>query len=87
MEIFFYKWLTKNQEIGNIPSEFWKKSSDGERVRDTNFGTNVSNKILLNAEKCQGNSFYHFWVIKRNLTGAGGKSTLPTQISVNPVIY
>ena len=27
-------------------------------------GTNVSNKILLTAEKGQGYSFYRFWVIK-----------------------
>ena len=40
-------------------------------------------KMLLNAAKCQGCSFYHFWVIKRKPTG--GKITQsPTQIRVNP---
>ena len=34
------------------------------QVRDTKFGTNVSNKILLNAAKQQGYSFYYFWVSK-----------------------
>ena len=34
------------------------------RVMDTKFGTNVSNKMLLNAAKCQDYSFYRFWVIK-----------------------
>ena len=28
------------------------------RVKDTKFGTNVSNKMLLSAAKCQGYSFY-----------------------------
>ena len=35
-----------------------------KQARDTKFGRNVSNKMLLNATKCQGYSFYHFWVIK-----------------------
>ena len=37
------------------------------RVRDTRFGTNVSNEMLLNAAKCQGYSFYRFWIIKEKL--------------------
>ena len=40
------------------------------------FGTNVSNKILLNAAKFQGYSSYCFWVIKGKPTG-GRKITLP----------
>ena len=47
------------------------------KVRDTNFGTNVSNEILLNAAKCQGYSFYQFLVIKRKPTGEGVKLTFP----------
>ena len=39
------------------------------RVRDTKFGTNISNKMLLNAAKCLGYSFYRFWVIKGKPTG------------------
>ena len=39
------------------------------RVKSTKFGMNVFNKILLNAAKCQGCSFYGFWVIKGNPTG------------------
>ena len=31
---------------------------------DTKFDTNLSNKIFLNTAKCQGYSFYRFWVIK-----------------------
>ena len=43
-------------------------------VRDTIFGTNVSNEMLLNTAKCQGYSFYRFWVIKGK--AIGGKITL-----------
>ena len=63
--IFFYKRLTRNPEIGNTPilvlPNIWRLG----RVRDTKFGTNVSIEMLLNIAKCQGYSFYHFWVIKR----------------------
>ena len=38
-------------------------------VMDTKFGTNLSNRMLLNAAKFQGYSFYHFWVIKGKPTG------------------
>ena len=38
-------------------------------VRDTKFGIDVSSNMLLNAAKCQGHSFYHFWVIKGKPTG------------------
>ena len=47
---------------------------------DTKFGTILSNKMLLNASKFQGYSFYSFLVIKRRPTGEGGggcKITLP----------
>ena len=64
MTIFFYKGLTRNQEIGNILawvlSNIWKLG----RVRDTKFGKNISYEMLMNAAKCQGYSFYCFWVIK-----------------------
>ena len=62
MTISFYKGLTRNPEIGNTPvwvlPNIWRLG----RVMDTKFGTNVSNKMLLNAAKCQGYSFYSFWV-------------------------
>ena len=58
--ILIYKGLTRNPETGNtsvcsLPN-IWKL----KRVTNTTFGTNVSNKKLLNAAKCQGYSFYHF---------------------------
>ena len=46
-----------------------------EWVRDTKFGTDVFNKIILNAPKCEGYSFYCFWFIK-------GKLPPPSQIRV-----
>ena len=62
-------------------------------VKDTKFGTNVSNKMLLNAEKCQGYSFYRFWVIKGKPTGEVKlRPSLPTprltdQISLSNCLY
>ena len=42
------------------------------RVMGTKFGTNVFNRMLLNAAKFQGYSFYRSWVIKGKPTGGGG---------------
>ena len=85
MTISFYKGLTRNPEIGNTPvwvlPNIWRLG----RVMDTKFGTNVSNRMLLNAAKCQGYSFYRFWVIKGKSTGRVGWGTItpsPTQIRV-----
>ena len=68
MTIFVYKGLTRNPEIENTPiwvlPNIWKL----EQVRNTKFGTKVSNLMLLNAAKYHGYSFYHFWVIKGKLT-------------------
>ena len=60
MTIFFYKELTSNPEIGNTPvlvlPDIWRLG----RVMDTNFGKNVSNRMLLNDAKFHGYSFYRF---------------------------
>ena len=73
MTIFFYKLLTRNPEIGNIPvwvlPNFWRL----RRVMDTKIGTNVSKRMLLNAAKFQGYSFYRFWIIKGKPTRGGVK--------------
>ena len=65
----FYKGLTRNLKIGNTPlwvlPNIWRLG----RVMNTKYGTNVSNKMLLNAAKCQSYSFYRFWVIKGKPTG------------------
>ena len=71
MTIFFYKGLTRNPEIGNthvwVFPNIWRLG----RVMDTKFGTNVYNRMLLNAAKFQGYRFYRFWVIKGNQLGGG----------------
>ena len=71
------KRLTRNPEIGNIPvwvlPSIWRLG----QVLDTKFGMNVSNRMLLNAAKYQGYSFYRFWVIKGKSTWVGGKTIPP----------
>ena len=77
MTIFFYMGLTRNIEIGNTPiwvlPIIWRLG----RVMDTEFGTNLSNKMLLNAAKFQGYDFYRFWVIKGKPTGGVKLPTPP----------
>ena len=63
MTIFFYKGLTRNPEIGNTP--IWVLPNIWRLGR-------VSNRMLLNASKFQGFSFYRFWVIKSKPTGGAG---------------
>ena len=72
-------FLTENPEIGSIPIWVLPSTWRLRRVSDTKFGTNVSDEVLLNAAKCQGYSFYRFWVIKGKPTGGGaeGKITHP----------
>ena len=77
MTIFFYKRLTRNPEIWILPN-IWRLG----QVMDTKFGANVSNRMLLNAAKFQGYSFYRSWVIKGKPTGGAGKLPPPTQIRV-----
>ena len=81
MTIFFFNGLTINLENRKYPCLILLVSRQGQ-VRNTNFCTNVFNKMLLNAAKCLGYSFYCFWVIKGKSTG-GIRSTLHNQIRVN----
>ena len=67
--IFAYKRLTRNLEIINTPVWVVPSILRLGQIRDTEFGPNVSNKILLNAPKYQGYGIYHFWVIKGKPTG------------------
>ena len=82
MKIFDYKRLAWNSLVGNnsvwVLLNIWRL----ENVRDTKFGTNVSNKMLLNARKYQGHSFYCFRVIKVKPTGWVKINPAPTQIRV-----
>ena len=81
--ISFYNGLTRNPEIGNNPvwdlQNIWRLG----KVGDTKFGTNVSNKILLNTAKYQGHSFYRFWVIKGKPTGVEVKLPNPPRLGLN----
>ena len=53
------------------------------QVGDIKFGTNISNKMLLNAAEYQGHSFYRFWVFKGKSTVRGRGKIIPlTQIRV-----
>ena len=52
--IFVYKGLTRNPEIANTIVLVLPNISRLGQVRDTKFGTNVFNKMLLNTAKCQG---------------------------------
>ena len=74
--IYFYIGLTINPEIGNTPAwvlpNIWRLG----RVRNTEFGTDVSNE-MPDAVKCQGYSFYGFWVIKGKSTKGGDPSSIP----------
>ena len=67
--IFFHDCLTRNPEIGN--TTLWVLTNTWRlvQVRDTKFGTNMGNEILLNAAKYRRYSFYCVWVIKGKLTG------------------
>ena len=76
MTIFFYKGLTRNPEIGNTPvwvlPNIWRLGWV-RNTEITEFGTSVSNKMLLNAAKYQGYTFYLFWVIiRRGVKFTGG---------------
>ena len=55
ISIFIYKELTRNPEIINtsiwVLPNIWRLG----QVKDNKFGTSVSNKMLLNAAKPQGN--------------------------------
>ena len=84
MAISFYKRFTRNQEIVKTTVWVFPNIWRLRRVKNTKFSTNLSNKVLRNSAKCQGYSFYRFWVIKGKPPGLvgrkGGKVTPLTQI-------
>ena len=86
LTIFFYKGLTRNLEIGNTPVRILPSIWRLGRVGDTKFGTTVSNKMLMNASKSQGYSFYRCCVAKEKPTG-GKITSRRTQIRVKGFIW
>ena len=71
MTIYFHKGLTRNPEMGNTRFLVLPNILRMGQVRNTKFGTDVSNKMLLNAAKCQGYNVFRFWVFKRKPTRKG----------------
>ena len=73
----FVKYWPEIQKIRNtnvwVLPIIWRLG----RVKNTKFGTNVSNEMLLRPSKCQGCSFYPFWVIK-------GRPTVGVKLSPTP---
>ena len=57
MKTYFYMRLTRNSEIGNTTIWFLPNIWRLGQVRDTKFGTDASNEILINAVKYHGYSF------------------------------
>ena len=73
MTIFFYKGLARYPEIANTPLWVLPNTWSLKQVRETQFGTNVFDDMLLNAAKCQVYSFYRFWVItEKTIRGLRG---------------
>ena len=50
--------LSRKSKIGNTPIRVLPSIWRLGKVRNTKFGTNVSNKMLMNAAKFQDYSFY-----------------------------
>ena len=86
MTIFFYKGFKRNLEIWKKPIEVLPNIWRLGRVKNANFGTNVSYKTLLSSAKCQGYCFYCFWVIKGKPRGGGegGKITASEPCKTTP---
>ena len=66
MLIYFYMGLTRNPEIGNTPIWIFPNIWRLARAKNTKFGTNVSNKMLLNAAKYQGYRSYFSESLREN---------------------
>ena len=58
MTIYFYKELTRNTEIRNTLAWVLANTWSQRRVRDSKFGTDVSNEMFLNAAKYQSYRFH-----------------------------
>ena len=82
MTIFVYKGLTRNPEIGNTRIWVFPYIWRLERVKNTKFGTNVPNKMILNTAKYQVNSFYRFGVINGNQERGGWLNYPPSRLGL-----
>ena len=72
MTIYFHKGLTRNPEIRNTPvcvlSNIWRLG----QVRDTKFGTDVPNEMLLNPVYTKVTAFTISELLRKNQQGGGG---------------
>ena len=78
--IYFYQRLTKNSENVNTLVGVWLNIWRLGGVRDTNFGKDVSNKMLLNAANARVTVFT---VLKLAKGGEGGKLPSPPRLGLN----
>ena len=69
MIIFFYKELTRIPEIKNTPVWVLSNICSLGQVKDSKFGTDFSNEMLLNPTKHQGYSFYRCELLRENQQG------------------
>ena len=72
MTIFFYKGL---REIGNAPVWFLANIWRLGQIMGTKFGTNVSNRMLLNAAEFHVTTFTILELLRENQLGMEGKIT------------
>ena len=70
-QIFFYKGLTRNPEIGNTTALVFPNIYRLERVMNTKLGTNAFNRMLLNAENSIVIAFTVFELLWENQGGWG----------------
>ena len=83
LELWEFSFIRDSPEIqkSEIPtSEFCPISGDWGELgvpKCDACDASVSNETLLNAAKCQGYRFYHFWAFKRKPTGSGGLKLPP----------
>ena len=71
LELWQFSFIGDWPEIRNSeipPSEFCLISGDWGKLRILNFLRISTNKMLLNAAKCQGYSLYRFWVLEEKPT-------------------
>ena len=77
MTIFFYKELTRNPEIGDIPSEFCPISEDWGELWIPNLAQMSLTECYLMLQDSRVTTFTVFELLRENQLGGGGKITLP----------
>ena len=82
MTIFFYKRLTRNSEIGNIPDEFWLISGDWGKLKIPNLAWMFLMKCYWMLQNTRAITFIVSELLKESQKGWGwGWLDPPTQIT------